>query len=120
VLADTLTKELPVRLLANGVPQQFVDQFNSGGGGAQLNFTGTGDLGAEILAQVPAAFRPIVEPLIPAIVTSIHEALALGIAATFWISIGAAVLAAVLVLFLKSSPAPAAAGAPRSEVEAAS
>jgi EmrB/QacA subfamily drug resistance transporter len=120
VLADTLTKELPGRLLANGVPQQFVDQFNSGGSGAQLNFTGTGDLGAQILAQVPAAFRPIVEPLIPAIVTSIHEALALGIASTFWISIGAAVLAAVLVLFLKGSPVPAGAGAPQSEVKATS
>ena len=54
VLADTLIKELPNRLLANGIPQQFVDQFtSSGGSGAQLNITGTGDLGAQILAQVP-------------------------------------------------------------------
>jgi len=121
VLADTLTKELPTRLLANGIPQQFVDQFNSSsGGGGQLDFTGTGDLGAQILAQVPAAFRPVVEPLIPALVTSIHEALALGIASTFWISIGAAVLAAVLVLFLKTSPLGATATAPGREIEAAS
>jgi hypothetical protein len=108
VLADTLTRELPNRLLANGLPQQAVDQFTSqGGAGGQLNFTGTGDLGAQILAQVPEPFRPLVEPLIPAIVKSIHEALALGIASTFWISIAAAALAAVLVLFLKASPAPA-------------
>ena len=107
VLADTLIKELPNRLLANGIPQQFVDQFtSSGGSGAQLNITGTGDLGAQILAQVPEAARAFVQPFIPAIVTSIHEALALGIASTFWISIVAAGLAAVLVLFLKDSPAP--------------
>jgi len=115
VLADTMAKELPKRLLANGLPQQAVDQFTAQGGSAQLNFTGTGDLGAQILAQVPAAFRPFVEPLIPAIVKAIHEALALGIASTFWVSIGAAVLAAVLVLFLKDVPrvgaAPPEAGA---------
>jgi EmrB/QacA subfamily drug resistance transporter len=106
VLADTMTKELPKRLLGNGIPQAAVDQFTAQGGSAQLNFTGTGDLGAQILAQVPEALRPFVEPLIPAIVTAIHEALALGIASTFWVSIGAAALAAVLVLFLKETPAP--------------
>ena len=119
-LADTLTKELPGRLLANGLPQSAVDQFAAQGGtGGQLNFTGTGDLGAQILAQVPAAVRPLVEPLIPAIVKSIHEALAIGIASTFWISIVAASLAAVLVLFLKTSPVGTAATAPRREIEAA-
>jgi hypothetical protein len=105
VLADSLTKELPVRLVANGIPQQMVDQFAGSSGGAQLDFTGTGDLGSQILAQVPPAFRQLVEPLVPAIVTSIHEALALAIASTFWISIVAAVLAAVLVVFLRESPA---------------
>jgi hypothetical protein len=104
ILADTMAKELPKRLLANGLPQQAVDQFTAQGGSAQLNFTGTGDLGAQILAQVPEALRPFVAPLIPAIVNAIHEALALGIASTFLVSIGAAILAAVLVLFLKDTP----------------
>jgi uncharacterized membrane protein len=53
---------------------------------------------------VPEALRPFVAPLIPAIVNAIHEALALGIASTFLVSIGAAILAAVLVLFLKDTP----------------
>jgi hypothetical protein len=108
VLADTLTRQLPVRLLANGIPQPAVDQFVAQGGSAQLNFTGTGDLGAQILAGVPAAARPFVERLIPAIVNAIHEALALGIGSTFWISIGAAALAAVLVTFLRESAVGAA------------
>ena len=106
ILADSLTKELPGRLVANGVPQQFVDQFAARGasGGGALNLTGTGDLGATILAGVPEAFRALVAPLIPGIVTGIHEAFAIAISSTFWVSIGAAVLAAVLVLFLRDTP----------------
>jgi EmrB/QacA subfamily drug resistance transporter len=109
-LADSLTKELPGRLLANNVPEQFVAQFQAaGGGGSALDFTGTGDLGAQILANVPEPFRPIVAPLIPNIVQAIHEAFAIAIASTFWISIAAALLAAVLVLFLPRLKAVAAA-----------
>lgn len=105
VLADSLTKELPGRLVANGIPQAMVDQFTqapqSGGDGGLLDLTGTGDLGAQILANIPEPFRPFVEPVIPQIVLAIHEAFAIAIASTFWISIGAAILAAVLVLFLR-------------------
>ena len=104
LLADSLTKELPLRLVANGLPQQFVDQFASGGGGGQaLDFTGTGDLGAQILAKVPPAFRSFVEPFVGQIVDSIHQAFAIAIASTFWVSIAAALIAAVLVLFLRVS-----------------
>ncbi|HYN70511.1 MAG TPA: MDR family MFS transporter [Candidatus Eisenbacteria bacterium] len=105
ILADSLTRELPGRLLANGVPQQFVDQFQPGAAGApQLDLTGTGDLGQRILAGVPEAFRSVVEPFIPGIVQAIHEAFAIAIASTFWIAIGAALLAALFVLFLKERP----------------
>jgi hypothetical protein len=47
-----------------------------------------------------------VEPFIGQIVAAIHDAFAIAIASTFWISIGAAALAAILVLFLKAVPAP--------------
>jgi EmrB/QacA subfamily drug resistance transporter len=105
VLADSLTEEIPGRLLANGLPQQMVDQFAaSGSSDSALDLTGTGDLGAQILEGVPEAFRSFVEPFIGQIVTSIHEALALAIASTFWISIVAAAIAAVLVLFLRTGP----------------
>jgi len=105
LLADSLTKEIPGRLLANGLPQQMVDQFGaSGSSGGALDLTGTGDLGAQILEGVPAAFRSFVEPFIDQIVLSIHQAFAIAIASTFWVSIGAAALAAVLVLFLRESP----------------
>ncbi|MEO5704840.1 MAG: MDR family MFS transporter [Candidatus Limnocylindrales bacterium] len=102
VLGDALTKEIPGRLLANGLPQAMVDQFaaNSGGSGS-LSLTGTGDLGKTILDGLPAQARPFVEPFINQIVLSIHEAFALAISSTFWVSIGAALLAAIAVLFLK-------------------
>jgi hypothetical protein len=105
LLADSLTKEIPGRLLANGLPQAAVDGFkaNSGSSGA-LNFTGTGDLGQKILESLPEAQRPFVAPFIDQIVLSIHQAFAIAISSTFWVSIGAAVLAAILVLFLREVP----------------
>jgi hypothetical protein len=121
-LADSLTKEIPARLLENGLPQQMVDQFTAAGqsgGGSALDLTGTGDLGATILQSIPEAFRAFVQPFIPAIVTSIHEAFAIAIASTFWISIAAAALAAFLTLFLKEGR-PASQMGPGRSVEGTS
>jgi MFS family permease len=103
-LADALTKELPGRLAADGVPQQLVAQFSAGGAasGGALNLTGTGDLGATIL-EGAGQFRPFVEPYINQIVQAIHESLALAIASTYWISIGAALIAAAFALFLRDT-----------------
>jgi EmrB/QacA subfamily drug resistance transporter len=100
-LADALTKDLPGRLLTNGVPQTLVDQFSAAGGssGGALDLTGTGDLGEKILAGA-GVFRSFVEPYIDQIVKAIHESFAFAISSTFWVSIGAALLAAVFVLFL--------------------
>jgi MFS family permease len=115
VVADSLTKELPGRLVANGIPQQMVDQFASAGGGSALNFTGVGDIGKQILESVPEQFRALVAPLIPQIVQAFHEAFAIAISSTFWISIGAALLAVVLVLFLRDIPIH---GTPEARAEA--
>jgi len=107
IFASKLIEEIPTQLVASGVPQQFVDQFQaqSGGtGGALSNLTGTGDLGQAILAQVPDQFKAVVEPLIPNIVAGIHEAFSLAVASTFWIGIGGAAIAALAVLFLKEIP----------------
>ena len=108
LLADSLTKEIPNRLLANGMPQQMVDGFQAAqeAGGGALELTGTGDLGTQILESIPAEARAFVEPFIDQIVLSIHEAFAIAIASTFWVSIGAAILAAVFVLFLPEIAAP--------------
>jgi EmrB/QacA subfamily drug resistance transporter len=107
IFASRLVEEIPVQLVQAGVPEQFVDQFQAqsgGAGGALNNLTGTGDLGAQILAQVPDQFTALVEPLIPQIVSGIHEAFSLAVASTFWLGIGGAAIAALAVLFLKEMP----------------
>ena len=102
-----LTNLLPERLVANGIPQQFVDQLQAQGGGAfdLNNLVGVGtDLGAAILAKVPEQAKPIVEPLIPNIVTSIYEAISFAIASVFWLGVVAAVVAFVAVLVIRELP----------------
>jgi EmrB/QacA subfamily drug resistance transporter len=98
---------LPERLVANGIPQQFVDQFQgTGGGGFDLNnLVGVGtDLGPAILASVPEQFRPAVEPQIPQIVTSIYEAISFAIGSVFWFGVGAAVIGFLSVLVIRELP----------------
>jgi len=101
IFGDTVAKELPARLAAAGVPAQFQGQLGSGG---SLDIFGTGDLGAKILAATPPDFQPLVQPLIPGIVQAVHDSISLGIASTYWVSIGAAAVAAVCVLFLREQP----------------
>jgi EmrB/QacA subfamily drug resistance transporter len=101
IAADTIAKELPPRLLAAGVPQQFLGQF---GPGSQLQLTGTGDLGKRILAATPADQQAFVQPLIGGIVQAVHESFSIAIASTFWVSIVAALVAAACMLFLREVP----------------
>ncbi len=105
IFADRLATEIPTQLVKAGVPEQMVAQFGASGAGAgALDITGTGDLGQRILASVGDAARPLVEPLIPAIVRGIHEAFSIAVASTFWVGIVGALMAAGLVVFLHEVP----------------
>ena len=102
-----LANLLPERLVANGIPQQFVDQLQGPGGAAfdLNNLVGVGtDLGAAILANVPEQAKPIVEPLVPSIVTSIYESISFAIASVFWLGVIAAGVAFVAVLVIRELP----------------
>jgi len=119
VLADKIASELPPRLVAAGVPPAYLTQF---GPGSKLDLTGTGDLGQRILAATPPEQQPLVQPLIGGIVQAVHESFSIAIASTFWVSIVAALIAAVFVLFLREAPmretfemAPEDAASPGSE-----
>ncbi len=108
---------LPERFLANRIPQAFVDQFQgSAGTGFDLNnLVGVGgDLGQSILAALPATQRPMVEPFIPTIVTSVYEAISLAIASIFWLGVGAAVVGVVAVLVIRELPLRTSLGPARS------
>lgn len=105
LFADRLTTEIPTQLAKAGVPAEFLARLaGGGGGGGALDLTGTGDLGKRILATVPADQQAAVAPLIDAIVKGIHEAISVAIASTFWVGIAGALIAAVLVLFLREEP----------------
>jgi EmrB/QacA subfamily drug resistance transporter len=98
IFGSVLLEEMPRQIAAAGVPPQLADQFAQGGASTLNNLAGVGDLGASILAQVPAALRAQVEPLVPSIVKGIHEAFSIATAATFVVGIATALLAAVVVL----------------------
>ncbi|HEX7197379.1 MAG TPA: MDR family MFS transporter [Candidatus Limnocylindria bacterium] len=100
IFGSVMLEEVPRQMAASGVPEPIVTGFSSGGGGTLNDISGVGDLGASILADVPAQFRPQVEPFVPAIVDAIHEAFSLATAATFGIGILTAVAAALVVLVL--------------------
>lgn len=125
LFGSVFLEEVPRQLVEAGVPAQFAGQFTSGGGQALNNLAGVGDLGAAILAQVPEAVRPQVEPLIPAIVDAIYEAFSIATAATFVMGIATALLAALVVLVFMpkvraGAGAEAAAQPSRRPTEAAS
>jgi EmrB/QacA subfamily drug resistance transporter len=104
IFADRLTAEIPIQLTKAGVPPQMIAAFGGGGGGGAVDLTGTGDLGARILAVVPPDQQAAVAPLIDGIVKAIHEAFSIALASTYWVGIAGAVVAAVLVLFLHETP----------------
>ena len=98
IFGSVLLEEMPKQIAAQGVPPDLAGQFAQGGSSALNSLSGVGDLGAKILASVPAEAQAQIKPLIPLIVNGIHEAFSIATGATFVIGIGAALFAALLVL----------------------
>jgi EmrB/QacA subfamily drug resistance transporter len=98
-------RQIPLQLTANGVPAQFVAQFQGGGSGFDLGtISGVGDLGAAILKLVPAPFQEAVKPIIPNIVLGIHQAFSMGVAQTFLIGVGASLIGVVFAATMHEVP----------------
>lgn len=105
VFGSRLVEELPGQLTAAGVPAPAVAQFANSGTNALDDLVGVGgDLGAQILATVPAALQDSIRPLIPAIVSGIHEAFSLAVAASFQIGVVTTILAFVAALAMRELP----------------
>jgi hypothetical protein len=101
IFGTTLTNQIPEQLASNGVPQPLIDAFAARGGSTDAELTGVGvDLGAQILAGVPASARPTVEPFIGQIVDAIYQAFSIAIANAMWLGVIGAVTATVIVAFL--------------------
>ena len=102
IFGSTLTSEVPRQLGGAGIPAEVGGALAAGGGLDAL--TGVGDLGKAILAATPDALRATVEPFVPAIVDAIHRAFSIATSSTFILGIGAALVAAGLVLLLREVP----------------
>jgi hypothetical protein len=119
IFGTSFRQELVPQLTAAGVPAPVTSGFNQAVGSGAVDFnqlTGVGDLGASILAGIPAAIRPAIEPFLPNIVAGIHQAFSLGVAETFWIGVGAAAVAAIAAAVMRELPLRSGSGR---EVQAA-
>lgn len=115
IFATAFGEQLVPQMLAAGVPQPVVDGFGQASAGGQLDLsqlTGVGDMGAAILAAIPAAFQDAVKPFIPAMVEGIHGAFSLATAQTFWLGVIGAILGVGAAVAIKEIPLRASNAAP--------
>ena len=122
IFGTTFKDQLIPQMSAAGVPAQVIAGFGqaSAGGGVDLNnLTGVGDLGAAILAAVPAHFQELIKPVIPAMIQGIHGAFSLAVAQTFYLGVAGAVIAALAAAAIKEIPLRATNAAPVAAHEAA-
>jgi len=115
IFASSFQSEIGPQMTVAGVPDTVVAGFTQAMHSGALDFnqlTGTGDLGQSI-----AAAQPALAPVVPQIVAGIHQAFSLGVASTFIIGVGAAIVAALAAAAMQelklrqSTPAQAAAAA---------
>ncbi|HUG30174.1 MAG TPA: MDR family MFS transporter [Candidatus Limnocylindria bacterium] len=104
VLGQRLTEDLPGRLSAAGVPAQFGGQLAVNAGGAERLIVVGQDLGATILAALPAPARPLVEPLIPQIVLAIQQSFTTAMTSTFLVGVVTTIGAFVAALAMRELP----------------
>jgi EmrB/QacA subfamily drug resistance transporter len=99
-----LTAELPGQLTAAGVPAQLVSQFQGTGGNSEGLIQVGKDLGASILAGVPAQFKAVVEPLIPNIVHGIYQAYSIAVGSVFQIGMFTTIAALAVAFIMRELP----------------
>ena len=94
-------------MAAAGVPQPVIAGFGqaSASGNFDLSsLTGVGDMGAAILAAVPAQFQALIAPVIPQMVEGIHGAFSLATAQTFYLGVFGAIVSVIAAVAIKEIP----------------
>jgi EmrB/QacA subfamily drug resistance transporter len=97
VFGTAFQNQIAPSMTAAGVPEQLVNGFQQGVSSGQVDLsqlTGTGDLGQTILTNA-GPLAPAIQPYITNLVNGIHIAFSNAIASTFWIGVGAAIIAAI-------------------------
>jgi EmrB/QacA subfamily drug resistance transporter len=103
IFRSGLTEQIPTQLVAAGVPRQVVSNIPPGSFDAS-QLTSVGGDPMAWLQQVPQQFRPAIEQLIPNFVQGFHQAISLAIADSFWLGVGAAILAVLATALLVEVP----------------
>ena len=109
IFGTSFQEELVPSVAAAGVPQQVVDGFQqASSSGAfdvnQLAGAGVGSTSARRSWARSAAAQSFVAPFISDIVQGIYAAFSLGVAQTFYIAVGAAIVAAVAAAMMIEHP----------------
>ncbi len=116
VFGTTFLDQLGPQIGDARVPQAVVAGIGRATAAGQLDFnnlTGVGNLGAAIMAALPAPAQATIAPYVNGVVTGIEEAFSLAVAQTFWIGVAAAIIAAFAAAAmhetaLRTSTGPAA------------
>jgi EmrB/QacA subfamily drug resistance transporter len=112
IFGSTLQTQAPLEvtksLTAAGAPPQLLSAIASGqalqGAFSLDDISGVGNMGARILASIPAQYQAFVQPYITNIVQAIHVAFSEAIVSTIWLSAAAAFIAALATLALHEVP----------------
>ena len=116
IFATAFQNDLVPQLTAAGVPDQIIRASRQGGGALDTgNLTAVGDMGAAILAAIPAQFVPVVQPYITNIVEGIHGAFSLAVGQTFCLGVFGAIVAVIAALAMKELPLRASNSATRGD-----
>ncbi len=107
IFATSFQDNLIPQMSAAGVPQQVLDGFKQASSSGSFDFsslTGVGDLGAAILAAIPAQAQAVVQPFIGAMVEGVHGAFSLATAQAFWLGVVGSIGAGLAALAIKEIP----------------
>ena len=107
IFGTTFADQLVPQMAAAGVPQPVIAGFGqaSASGNFDLSsLTGVGDMGAAILAAVPAQFQALIAPVIPQMIEGIHGAFSLATAQTFYLGVFGAIVSVLAAVAIKEIP----------------
>ncbi len=82
-----------------GVPAEIANQIPQHVSQGEVTSVG-GNLGGDLVSRLPEAVRPVIEPLLPAIINGVHEAFSTAIANAMWFGVAAGFAAALIIIVL--------------------
>jgi EmrB/QacA subfamily drug resistance transporter len=103
VFSQSFTQKLPGALTANGVPSRLAQAFGSGSSATRGN-SGGNLTGVGLTSQLRQTLPSSLQPLIPRIITGIHDAFSLAIGNVFWITFAASIVALGAVFVIQEVP----------------